>query len=232
MTVLNGFSLSVDLITVTLSSGFRNLNGIYTPFSTFVDFTVLNKRSSRVRLIKQSSSANVRVRMLSTTTGRGQPGVSSSMVVKLSKDGDTNFSTITPTITDLGNGVYNLALTSTHTNTLGSADLFVTANNCIPNDDAQLHIVAFDPSDRAMGAFPTGAVVSDAGNSVTTFKTNLIQVTADYWKDVFLTFTSGALIEQTKRVIAFDGTSKFITVSGTGFTGTPAAGDLFYLVNK
>jgi hypothetical protein len=232
MTVLHGLSLTPDLAATSLSTGNRVIRGNYSPFNTFIDFIAVQKRSDRVRLAKQSTAVNIRIRMLGVATGKGQSGVSGSMVIKIAKDGASSFTTITPTVTDLGNGLYNLALTSSHTDTLGSASLFVTANNCLPNDDIQLHIVAFDPQDRAMGSIPTGSVVSDAGNTVTSFKTNLIQVTADYWKDVFLTFTSGALFEQTKKVITFDGTTKFITVFGTGFTGTPSGGDQFYLVNK
>lgn len=234
MTVINGFSFTVDLVTLSGSMAFGNrvIRGAYSSFDTFVDLTTLQQRSSRVRLVKQSTAVNLRVRMRNTVNGRGSPGVSGSMVIKIAKDGASSLTTITPTITDIGNGLYNLALTSSHTDTLGSTDLFVTANNCIPNDDLQIHVVAFDPADRAMGAFPIGAVVTDAGNSVTAFKTNLIQVTADYWKNAFLVFTSGALIEQVQKVSAFDGTTKFITVSGIGYTGTPAPGDTFYLVNK
>jgi hypothetical protein len=234
MAILNGFSYIVDLVTLSGSyaTGKKDLAGSYRPLETLIDFTVLQKRSGKVSLVKKSTAANIRVRMLSAITGRGLSGASSSMVVKIAKDGDVSFSTITPTITDLGNGIYNLALTSTHTNTLGPLDLYVTAINCQPNDDVQIQIVAFDPQDLALGAFPTGTVVTNGSNSVTSFKTDLIQVTASYWNDVFLVFTSGALIEQVKKVIGFDGTTKFVTVSGIGFTGTPAGGDHFYLINK
>lgn len=234
MAILDGFEYVVDLVTLSgsLTYGKNRPAGQYSPYGGIIDFTILPERKNLVRIVKQSTAVNVRARLRSAVTGRGLPGAASSLVVKISKDGASSFTTITPTITDIGNGLYNIALTSSHTDTLGSADLYITANNCLPNDDIQLHVVAFDPSDRAMGAFPIGAVVFDAGNSVTSFKTNLIQVTADYWKNAFLVFTSGALIEQVQKVSAFDGTTKFITVPGIGYTGTPAAGDTFYLVNK
>jgi hypothetical protein len=77
---------------------------------------------------------------------------------------------------------------------------------------------------------PVGAVVSDAGNSATSFKTNLTETTDDYWKDTLLLFTSGNLAGQIKKVSAYNGTTKVITVS-SAFTGTPTAGDTFLLIN-
>ena len=78
---------------------------------------------------------------------------------------------------------------------------------------------------------PTGAVVSDSSNSATSFKTNLTQTTDNYWKDAWCKITSGALAGQVKQITGYNGTTKFITVSG-GYTGTPAAGVTFELINQ
>jgi phosphoglucomutase len=51
----------------------------------------------------------------------------------------------------------------------------------------------------------------------------------DYWKDALLLFVAGNLAGQVKKITAYNGTTKVVTVSG-GFTGTPAAGDAFVLV--
>lgn len=80
-------------------------------------------------------------------------------------------------------------------------------------------------------ALKEGSVVSDAGNTSSTFKTNLTESTTDHWKDNLITFTSGSLAGQVKKVTGYDGTTKFITVS-PAFTGTPSASDTFSLVNK
>jgi hypothetical protein len=80
-------------------------------------------------------------------------------------------------------------------------------------------------------AVTTGAVVSDAGNSATTLKTNLSAATDNHWKDALVLMTSGALCGQVKLVSSYAGTTKIVTVSG-GFTGTPAAGDTFVLINR
>lgn len=78
---------------------------------------------------------------------------------------------------------------------------------------------------------PTGTVTTDAGNSATSFETDRTETANDYWKDALLLITSGVLIGQVKKVTAYDGTTKIITVSG-GFTGTPADGVTFVLVNR
>jgi len=78
---------------------------------------------------------------------------------------------------------------------------------------------------------PTGAVVSDSGNSATSFKTNLTQTTDNFWKDAWCKITSGALAGQVKQITGYNGTTKFITVSG-GYTSTPAAGVTFELINQ
>lgn len=78
---------------------------------------------------------------------------------------------------------------------------------------------------------PTGSVATDGGNSATAFKTDRTESTNDYWKDALLLLTSGAMVGQLKKVTAYNGTTKVITVSG-GFTATPADGVTFVLINR
>lgn len=80
-------------------------------------------------------------------------------------------------------------------------------------------------------ALPNGEVVSDGGNSATSFVTDRTESTDDYWKDALLLLTSGVLTGQVKKVTAYNGTTKAVTVEN-GFTGTPAAGVTFLLVNN
>lgn len=79
--------------------------------------------------------------------------------------------------------------------------------------------------------YATGTVVTDGGNSASSFKTSRTEATNDYWMDALLLITSGALVGQIKKVTAYDGTTKVITVD-TGFTGTPADDVTFLLVNR
>ncbi len=83
--------------------------------------------------------------------------------------------------------------------------------------------------------YPIGTVVSDAGNTATTFKTDLAETVNDYWRaPTLLRFNTGSLSGQTRRLAAsgsYDGTTKFITMEAA-FTAAPAATDAFELLNR
>jgi len=81
------------------------------------------------------------------------------------------------------------------------------------------------------GDTKTGVVTTDAGNSATSFETDLTEATNDYWKDCLLLITSGVMLGQVKKVTGYAGATKIITVSG-GFTATPADGVTFILINQ
>ena len=77
---------------------------------------------------------------------------------------------------------------------------------------------------------PSGTIVDDAGNSTTVFKTNLTSSEDDYIKDAYVKFTSGANINQVKKISAYNGTSKVITTAA--FTDEPAENDTFVIINE
>ena len=77
---------------------------------------------------------------------------------------------------------------------------------------------------------PTGSVVTDGGNTSSTFKTDLTSSLTDQYKDNLFLFVTGTLAGQIKKVSAYNGSTKFITVSAA-YTGTPSAGDKFVLIN-
>lgn len=77
----------------------------------------------------------------------------------------------------------------------------------------------------------TGAVVDDAGNSPSTFKTDLGETADDHWIGAYLKFTSGDLAGQVRKVTVYNGTSKFVTVD-PAFTAEPADTDAFDLINE
>ncbi len=56
-----------------------------------------------------------------------------TLSVSISKDGGA-FSSISPTVTERGNGWYNIALTTAHTDTLGDLVLRATAAGADPID--------------------------------------------------------------------------------------------------
>lgn len=110
-------------------------------------------------LLKQSTSRNVPVLVVESADHiTGLTGA--TLTVTASKDGGT-FATITPTVTELSGGWYNLALTSTHSNTLGALALHVTATSADPTD-VLLEVVADLPG--ASVSSVTGAVGSVTGN--------------------------------------------------------------------
>lgn len=82
-------------------------------------------------------------------------------------------------------------------------------------------------------ALTEAAVATDAGNSATAFKTTLTESDDDYWKDALILLTSGACAKQIKKVGAYNGTTKVITLAtGDTFTATPADGVTFTLINR
>lgn len=137
---------------------------------------------------------------------------------KISKDGGA-FANTTNQPAEIGStGRYSLVLTAAEMDAAW-VHVYVTKTGA---DD-------YDSLIGTAGA-PSGTVVTDAGNLATTFKTDRTEATTDYWKDALLLFTSGTLAGQVKKVSAYNGTTKFVTLSA-GFTGTPSAGDRFVFVN-
>ena len=137
---------------------------------------------------------------------------------KISKDGGA-FANTTNTPVEIGStGRYALTLTAAE---MDAAWVHVTASITGADD--------FDSLIGTAGA-PSGVVVTDAGNTASTFKTDRTESTTDYWKDALLLFTTGTLAGQVKKVSAYNGTTKFVTLSA-GFTATPGVGDRFVFVN-
>lgn len=92
---------------------------------------------------------------------------------------------------------------------------------------AEVFEVVIDP----MPDVPVATVQADAGNSTTTFKTDLTSATDDFYKDSWFTFRTGNLANQTKKISAYNGATKIITVS-TPYTATPNNGSIGVVVNR
>jgi hypothetical protein len=81
---------------------------------------------------KQSTAKNLMVFMVDETDHvTGLAGL--TLTITASKDGAA-FGSISPTVTDRGNGWYNLALTTSHTDTLGDLALHITSTGADPLD--------------------------------------------------------------------------------------------------
>ena len=83
-------------------------------------------------LLKQSTARNRMIFMVDETDHvTGLAGL--TLTITASKNGGA-FASITPTVTDRGNGWYNLALTTSHTDTLGDFALHITSTGADPTD--------------------------------------------------------------------------------------------------
>lgn len=114
----------------------------------------------------QSTAIIVRVLMKGTDTGRGLPGIASTITVNAAKGGTTAFTAITPTITDMGSGWYALSLTTTHTNTLGVMNFHITCPATFDNDELSLNVIAVNKQDAVrmgMTALPNATAGTDTG---------------------------------------------------------------------
>lgn len=111
-------------------------------------------------LLKQSTARNLHVFMTDSSDHvTGKTGL--TLTIKASKDGAA-FATITPTVTELESGWYSLALTTTHTNTLGDFSLHVTSSGADPTDLVR-QVVSLLPGDA----------VTLSGDFTSTMKTSI-----------------------------------------------------------
>ena len=85
-----------------------------------------------MRKARQSIAKNVMVLMVDSTDHvTGKAGL--TLTITASKDGGA-FASISPTVTERGNGWYSLALTASHTDTLGDLALHITGAAADPAD--------------------------------------------------------------------------------------------------
>ena len=77
----------------------------------------------------------------------------------------------------------------------------------------------------------TQSTVNDASASTTTFVTALSNATDDFYRNAVLTFTSGALDGQSRRVSDYNGSTKAITLD-PALTSAPANSDAFTIVTQ
>ncbi len=104
------------------------------------------RKSGTMAVIKATVSVakNVSVLMRGEGSDRGIPGIS-AFTIALRKNGGA-YATITPVVVDKGGGTYEIALTAVHLDTLGIANLRVTATaqigieGSVINDDVAIDV--------------------------------------------------------------------------------------------
>jgi hypothetical protein len=170
-----------------------------------------------MRQLLRNVARNVMVFMASS--GDHVTGVAGlTLTITSSKDGAA-FATITPTVTDRGNGWYSLALTTGMINTVGDLALHVTGTGADPAD-VLMQVVDFAPvvrSGTAQGG-NANALTLDSGASAT----------ANLYKGLLLHLTTGTGAGQVRTVISYDGTTKQATVAWP-FSPAPTSSTTFAL---
>lgn len=93
--------------------------------------------------VKRGTTKNLMIYMLQSADHvSGATGL--TLTVTLSKDGGA-FASLPPlTVTERGNGWYNLALTTDHTDTLGTLSIYITASGADPGK-YQIEVTEVDP---------------------------------------------------------------------------------------
>lgn len=116
-------------------------------------------------LLKQSTNRNRVILMIDSSDHvTGKTGL--TLTIKASKDGAA-FATITPTVTELESGFYNLALTTSHTDTLGDFALHITAAAADPTDLVDQVVVDLPGATVSSVTGSVGSVTGNVGGNVT-----------------------------------------------------------------
>jgi len=178
-----------------------------------------------MRMLKISTAANVMVFMTNSINHVvGEAGL--TLTITASKNGGA-FASISPTVSDLGNGWYNLALTTTHTNTLGDLALHITGATSDPSDFL-CHIIATDYADATtFGLTNLDAAVTSraAPGAAMTLTSGERDSTADAILDRSGAIEVGLTLRQCLRLTASALAGKISGAAGTTVTIRNAVAD-------
>ena len=117
-------------------------------------------------------------------------------------------------------GAYRLDLPDAATED-GVGEVVVSVTGCVPYTLR----IKLDPRPQ----MPTGKVVTDGGNTATSFKTDSAETDTDAYKEGYLVFRTGSQQFEVKKITGYNGTTKFITVNDA-FSGVPAADTKFTII--
>jgi hypothetical protein len=181
-----------------------------------------------MRQVEQGAARNVMVFMVDSADHiTGKTGL--TLTITISKDGAA-FASATPTVTARGDGWYSLALTASHTDTLGDLAVHVTATGADPSDLALQVVRSLAGERTAMrGTVSTGSSTT----SITTSALTPATTTANQIKDRVVIFdndtTTAALRGQVAQITASTA-SATPTLTVSTMVATPASGDRFTVV--
>lgn len=116
-----------------------------------------------MRVLKQSTARTIAV-FLADSSDHITGKTGATLTVTASKNG-ASFASISPTVTELANGWYSVALTTSHTDTLGDLAIHATASGADPIDTLS-QVVAYNPADSVrlgLTALPNAAAEASGG---------------------------------------------------------------------
>lgn len=132
------------------------------------------------------------------------------------------FASISPTVTELSNGSYKVALTTSHTDTVGELWLYVTATGaepqyvfCTVEPSVNIHTINGSSAAAAtLAAFWAAQAYSQAqaGASTTITLVSGANATNDFYNDMAIVLISGTGAGQVRKISDYNGSSKVATV--------------------
>jgi hypothetical protein len=167
-------------------------------------------------MLKQSTARNLMV-FLTDSADHVTGKTGATLSVSLSKNGAA-FSSISPTVTERGDGWYNIALTSSHTDTLGDLVLRATASGADPIDlreqvFAGLPGESVTVSSIANDAITAAAVAASAVTEIQSGLATAADLTAVKTKTDSLAFTVAGQVDANIQYV------NDVQVKGTGQSG-------------
>lgn len=164
-------------------------------------------------------------------TGLRKSGDAANITATLSKDGASEAATddTNPTEVDMsGRYFFNLLQAETNGNVLDfevvSSTPYVVFGVYTFHTIPGILKLMDDSAAR-------GAIVDHISNDASTFQTDLSEDTNDHYAGNVLAFVDGNNVTQTRRISAYNGTSKFVTVE-PAFDAEPSAGDAFFILGR
>jgi len=167
-------------------------------------------------MLKQSTARNLMV-FLTDSTDHVTGLTGATLTISLSKNGAA-FGAITPVVTERGDGWYSLAMTTSHTDTLGDLVLHITAASADPIDLRE-QVFALLPGDSvavasiAANAVNASALATDAVTEIQTGLATASDLAAVKAKTDSLTFTVANQIDANIQYV------NDVQVKGTGAGG-------------
>lgn len=181
-----------------------------------------------MRELKQSTAHNAMVLMIDSSDHvTGKAGL--TLTITASKDGAA-FASISPTVTERGSGWYNLALTTSHTDTLGSLALHVTSTGADPYDEAMLVrsalaqdayavLVPSGNTGQSVGILWAGTLSAISSTSVTLPGGHNL----DHAANLAVILTGGTAAQGRSRYLTYSGAGEVWTVDPAWTAGGESA---------